>query len=164
MAIIRVWHTSSSHTPIGQCRYTQQKAISCKYILADMYVCTYVHDWVNGNYKSVTPWVWTRWWTSMIRLGYISQFVSSECKRTAHTHAQVHTHTHTHTHTVIHTDTRMCTHTHLSTRCSHQNRALPLSQSDQTLMPWSMVHPEMVLRTCRGRGRGRGQGHQRRWS
>ena len=29
-------------------------------------------------------------------------------------------------------------------------------------MPWSMVHPEMVLRTCRGRGRGRGQGHQRR--
>ena len=29
------------------------------------------------------------------------------------------------------------------------------------LMPWSMVHPEMVLRTCRGRGRGQGQGRQR---
>ena len=24
------------------------------------------------------------------------------------------------------------------------------------LMPWSMAHPEMVLRTCRGRGRGGG--------
>ena len=153
MAIIRVWHTSSSHTPIGQCRYTQQKAISCKYILADMYVCTYIHDWVNGNYKSVTPWVWSRWWTIMISLGYISQFVSSECKRTAHKHAQVHTHTHCDTH-------------------RHAYDALPktvlshfLNQLiDQMLMLWSMVHPEMVLRTCRGRGRGRGQGHQRRWS
>ena len=77
-----------------------------------IYIYNYIYIYIYRVLPSLTARERTRRWTIVIRLGYTSQFVSSECKlkRTAfiYTHVQIHTHTLVNMHT--HMLTRTCTH------------------------------------------------------
>ena len=69
------------------------------------------------------------------RLGYISQFVSSAFKRTAHTH--------THTHTRAHANTHACTHVHTH---SHAHTYTSRSPVPLTCSLRSLLHLIMSAR------------------